>query len=130
MSTHFPSRATAPARKIYGVNVMIRIFKTTGDAYDATQTGYARPNRPVYTGTVLVVFSEQVVGWADTWPVAVTKEHGKLHAAVSPLELGYYADSLGSARAEQGLRRAWRVARRLGWMEPYRPRPSILQMPD
>lgn len=53
---------------------VIHSFPSTGDAYDATQCDPC-----VKTGDLLVITSEQVVGIAYTWPVAVTKRHGALH---------------------------------------------------
>ncbi|WP_051382437.1 hypothetical protein [Bradyrhizobium sp. Tv2a-2] len=65
-------------------------FRTTGDAYDACQTGvhYAFDGEyPVETGDILVIESEKVVGIADTWPVAVTKERGHLHTPAEGVTL-------------------------------------------
>ena len=55
---------------------MIRIhnFETTADAYDATQC-----DPEVKKGDILIIESERDIGIADTWPVAVTREHGALH---------------------------------------------------
>lgn len=48
---------------------------STGGAYDECQT-----NIRFQRGDVLVIRGERVVGVADTWPIAVTKEQGKLHS--------------------------------------------------
>jgi len=53
----------------------IRRFDSTGEAYDACQTGEAEK------GDLLWIPSEGVVGFADTWPFAVTRQHGALHVA-------------------------------------------------
>ncbi|ESY35392.1 hypothetical protein NKK48_30330 [Mesorhizobium sp. C386A] len=54
--------------------IKIHFFDSTGDAYDFTQC-----IDDIKNGDVLVIESEKVVGLADTWPVAVTKEAGNLH---------------------------------------------------
>lgn len=51
-------------------------FDTTGEAYDACQC-----DEKVKDGDTLVVLSEEVVGIADTWPYAITVNHGDLHQA-------------------------------------------------
>ena len=53
---------------------MIHHFQTTGEAYDACQC-----DETITSGDVLVILPEGVVGIADTWPVAVTLNHGNLH---------------------------------------------------
>ena len=52
---------------------MIHHFQTTGEAYDACQC-----DETITSGDVLVILPEGVVGIADTWPVAVTLNHGNL----------------------------------------------------
>ena len=57
-------------------------FRMSGEAYDACQTGihYAHDGEyEVKTGDILVIEKEKVIGIADTWPVAVTKERGHFH---------------------------------------------------
>ncbi|RUU78225.1 hypothetical protein [Mesorhizobium sp. M7A.F.Ca.MR.362.00.0.0] len=54
--------------------IRIHFFDSTGDAYDATQC-----DEDIKNGDVLVIPTACVVGLADTWPVAVTKQAGKLH---------------------------------------------------
>jgi hypothetical protein len=49
-------------------------FGSTGEAYDACQC-----DEGIRDGDVLVVEPEGVVGVADTWPFAVTRETGVLH---------------------------------------------------
>lgn len=67
----------------------IHTFRSTGEAYDATQTGMMSPSDPdengnyseveVNTGDILVIPSEGVIGISATWPVAITKNSGELH---------------------------------------------------
>ena len=52
----------------------IHYFESTGEAYDMCQY-----DDTIQTGDTLVIASEGVVGLADTWPVAITAKHGKLH---------------------------------------------------
>lgn len=49
-------------------------FETTSDAYGACQC-----DENIHDGDLLVIKEEQVVGVADTWPIAVTKVSGELH---------------------------------------------------
>lgn len=51
----------------------IHSFASTTQAYDACQTGLP-------SDEVIAILPEGVVGISGTWPVAVTKEHGCLHA--------------------------------------------------
>lgn len=62
-------------------------FASTGNAYDAVQCDEA-----ISTGDTLVVLTEEVVGVAMTWPFAVTKAHGHLHALSAPREDETLAD--------------------------------------
>ncbi|WP_292052574.1 hypothetical protein [Mesorhizobium sp.] len=54
--------------------IRIHFFDSTGDAYDMTQC-----DENIKNGDTLVIVDEKVVGLADTWPVAVTKNAGHLH---------------------------------------------------
>jgi hypothetical protein len=54
--------------------VRAHIFDSTGEAYDATQC-----DADIKKGDLLLIAKEKVVGIADTWPIAVTKENGELH---------------------------------------------------
>lgn len=96
----------------------ILYFPTTGEAYDASQTGTAwvpgvgeadGEEVDVVNGDILVVSSERVVGVVDTWPVAVTHEHGALHGISS---MQFLADHLSGVSARD-VRAACRVAREL-----------------
>lgn len=51
----------------------VREYESTGEAYDACQTGEC-PG-----GVIISVPSEQVVGISGTWPVALTVNSGDLH---------------------------------------------------
>lgn len=53
----------------------IHQFDSTSAAYDACQCDAA-----VSDGDILVIESEEVVGFADTWPIAVTAKAGNLHS--------------------------------------------------
>jgi hypothetical protein len=50
-------------------------FDTTGDAYDSVQC-----DDDIKNGDILVIPSENVVGLAWTWPIAVTDNAGHLHS--------------------------------------------------
>ena len=70
----------------------IRRFDSTGEAYDACQTGEAEK------GDLLWIPSEGVVGVADTWPFAVTCQYGKLHVTDdSPEAAAYLPDAVAAA---------------------------------
>lgn len=58
-------------------------FSSTGEAYDACQC-----DEDIQDGDILVIESEGVIGVADTWPVAVTAEHGSLHS-FDPMASGF-----------------------------------------
>jgi hypothetical protein len=56
-------------------------FSSTKDAYDACMTGvHFETADEVRDGDILIIEPERVIGLCDTWPVAVTIEHGALHA--------------------------------------------------
>ncbi|TPL42589.1 hypothetical protein [Mesorhizobium sp. B2-4-5] len=55
--------------------IKVHFFDSTGEAYDATQC-----DETIQNGDVLIIPDEKVVGLADTWPVAVTKQAGHLHS--------------------------------------------------
>lgn len=71
----------------------VHYFKTSGEAYDAAMTGtHPDSGDDVLIGDILVVESEQVIGLADTWPVAVTSQRGQLHAPALNI-VSYCADN-------------------------------------
>ena len=69
---------------IHTAGTKIHYLDDTGAAYDASNSGRAWDVNSdnlveVYNGDILVIESEGVVGVADAYPVAVTKEAGNLH---------------------------------------------------
>ncbi len=58
------------------------VFDSTAEAYDATQS-----DDSIRKGDRLLIVSEAVVGLADTWPIAVTVEHGKLHQPIDGADI-------------------------------------------
>lgn len=85
----------------------VHFFHTSGEAYDACQC-----RDDIENGDVLVIVSERVVGVADTWPVAVTLEAGKLH---TPAEGFTVASALEGREAARGVDYARLEAARLGF---------------
>lgn len=55
-------------------------FESSAEAYDSTQIGETDGGVRVEMGDILIIPSEKIVGVCDTWPFAVTKECGSLHA--------------------------------------------------
>lgn len=53
---------------------MINQYESTEEAYAACQT-----DETVKNGDTLIVETEEVIGLAWTWPVAVTVRNGELH---------------------------------------------------
>lgn len=66
----------------------IHKFESTGDAYDACQC-----DENISTGDILIIENEQVVGIADTWPVAVTQRHESLHGVLDTFDWDQYPHS-------------------------------------
>jgi hypothetical protein len=62
-------------------------FDSTGEAYDACQC-----DEKISTGDALVIESEQIVGLAYTWPVAITEAYGVLHTVLSGNKLSELTD--------------------------------------
>jgi hypothetical protein len=52
----------------------LHFFNSTSQAYNATQC-----SDEIKTGDVLAILSEQVIGLAYTWPIAITTRYGELH---------------------------------------------------
>ena len=52
----------------------VHFFPDSGLAYDACQC-----DESIAKGDLLIIESERVIGVADTWPIAVSREHGALH---------------------------------------------------
>ncbi len=63
-------------------------YETSGEAYDASQC-------ELQTGTVMHIPSEKVIGIADTWPMAVTIEIGKLHGIAQGYSLERFMRNVG-----------------------------------
>lgn len=63
-------------------------FNSTEDAYDACQC-----DENIKKGDLLVIESEEVIGVADTYPVAVTIERGALHnLPILPRPVAYFKE--------------------------------------
>ena len=58
-------------------------FDSTGDAGKACQC-----DGNVKKGDILLVPSEDVVGIADVWPIAITKNHGEFHSLSDTTDAG------------------------------------------
>lgn len=84
-------------------------FESTGEAYDACQTEEA-----IKTGDILLIPSERVVGIADTWPVAVTVEHGHLHFPVDGCKVADVFDGSQDPRT-LAIEPAKAIAQRRDW---------------
>lgn len=89
---------------------MIHTFDSTGEAYDACQC-----DENIHDGDVLVIEAEQVVGVADTWPVAVTKEYGSLHALSPDATPEKWASEAGNPALLSGWQEACKKAVELGY---------------
>ena len=66
------------------------VFSSTGEAYDACQT-----NDEIETGDLLLCVGDQVVGLADTWPVAITAKAGHLHSPKEGVRVRDLLDEFG-----------------------------------
>ena len=86
--------------------VNVHFFYSSGDAYDATQC-----NEEIKNGDVFVIPSEKVIGVADTWPIAVTKEYGKFHT----FEEGSNFDNYKEGKLLDGAYKAMEILYMLGW---------------
>lgn len=79
-------------------------FDSTGDAYDACQC-----REDIKDGDVLVIESEQVIGVAHCWPLAVTVTQGHLHRPKDGMSIHDLSDyDIGNA-VEAAKRRGWAV---------------------
>lgn len=86
-------------------------FASTGNAYDATQC-----DEVIKTGDTLIVLAEGVVGIAMTWPFAVTKACGKLHALAAPRKGETLEDLARSLQVRAAdFEHAAEIARRMGF---------------
>jgi len=77
--------------------VFVHEFSSTTDAYNACQTGIDfMTDNEVRTCDILVVPDEKVVGICDTWPVALTIDHGELHGCAEGYKLDDPNDANGT----------------------------------
>lgn len=68
---------------------MIHYFQSSREAYDATMCGENfDTDTPIKTGDLLVIESENVIGVADVYPLALTPECGALHRATDASPAG------------------------------------------
>jgi len=63
-------------------------FNNSGEAYDFCQCHDATD------GDILIIPSEEVIGVADTWPLAITVPHGELHTPQDNLTIQQLNDSM------------------------------------
>lgn len=64
-------------------------FNSTEEAYDACQC-----SDDIQKGDLLVVEKEEVIGVADTYPVAVTMERGEFHGLpLMPRPVAYFLEN-------------------------------------
>lgn len=83
-------------------------FYESGSAYDACQC-----SEGISDGDILVIESEEVIGVAGTWPVAVTVKNGELHT----LAAGRTVEDVFDKEPEmvEGYKQAVKLAIALGW---------------
>ena len=101
----------------------IHRFDSTGEAYDLCQC-----SEHIHKGDVLWIPSERVVGIADTWPIAVTTSHGKLHYTDdSAATTDYFVTN---PYAQDGLLDAIELAQALGYpiMAHLLPSPAACEL--
>jgi hypothetical protein len=79
-------------------------YRSTGEAYDSVMCGVDG----VKTGDTIIIESEQVVGLAWAWPVAVTVSPGELHSTDKGVES--LSDSTGERVFTDEQIRAARIA--------------------
>jgi hypothetical protein len=82
-------------------------FFDSADAYNQTQW-----NEAIRNGDILMIKSEQVIGIADTWPVAVTKAFGSLHAVAPDADLLEHEELV---KYRTSILIARKMAAELGW---------------
>ena len=84
-------------------------FDNSGYAYDRCNW-----DESMMTGRIFTVESEQIVGIAWAWPVAVTQAHGKLHTTtLDPRQWG--DDGFGEPKVAASVEAALNLAREKGW---------------
>ncbi|WP_353645735.1 hypothetical protein [Mesorhizobium sp. WSM2239] len=94
--------------------IRVHFYDSTGEAYDTVQC-----SANVKNGDILIIPSEKVVGLADTWPVAITKEAGHLHTLADGNFFTYvhqYGEKAGQrVFTDEQIDLARRIARQLGY---------------
>lgn len=88
----------------------IHRFEDTGAAYDAAQ---ASPD--IARGDILVIESEQVVGLAHAWPVAITAKAGHLHQVEEGKTIMVLAEGENPMFNREQIENALIVAKEQGW---------------
>jgi len=94
-------------------------FDSSNEAYDACQVGETYDGDKVNDRDILVIKSEQVVGLADTWPLAVTTRHGAFHvpeAGIKACDIQPITSSSPVPYPAYAVEGAVKVARELGYM--------------
>ncbi len=101
-------------REHFGVEdtmkIAIHTFDSTGDAYDACQC-----DESIRNGDTLLIPSERVVGLADTWPIAVTREHGALYSLKHGSSWSDWLSTLDNGRLLVAVAHAQQVAAQHGY---------------
>lgn len=87
----------------------VHFFPDSGLAYDACQC-----DEGIAKGDLLIIESECVIGVADTWPIAVSREHGALHWLPNGEVTEQLTNSLPHA-VLNGIERGRKVAAAFGW---------------
>ena len=96
-------------RNEFADQTLIPNFGSSGEAYDRIQW-----DDHMITGRIFTVESEQIVGIAWAWPVAVTQAHGKLHTTTrDPRQWG--DDGFGESKVAASVEAALNLAREKGW---------------
>ncbi len=86
--------------------ITMHAFSTTSKAYDGCNNG------KVKNGELLFIAHRKVIGIADTWPVAITKEEGTLHGVRDGVR---WEEVEVARRFPEAVRMAVRMANELDW---------------
>ena len=82
-------------------------FHSSGQAYNACQT-----NDDIKNGDLLIIDNEEVIGLADTWPVAVTEKFGELHTMKPGRPMsGHFPKEAVDAAVAEANKRGWPVSK-------------------
>ena len=87
----------------------VHFFPESGLAYAACQC-----DESITKGDLLIIESERVIGVADTWPIAVSREHGALHCLSNGELTEQLINSLPHA-VLNGIERGQQAAAAFGW---------------